>query len=67
MAQDDPELTDQHIAFYREYYQAVDFDFAVKCIDTKKLVAYFDITIWHDTNYSEIIACTVPKERSPIL
>lgn len=62
VAQDNPELTEEHIAFYREYYQAVDFDFAVKCLDAEKLVAYFGITIRHDTKYSEIIACTVAKD-----
>jgi hypothetical protein len=48
--------TPQQLSMWQQYFQTVDFDFAVKASTTSLPVAYFGIAVRHDTYFAELIA-----------
>ena len=52
-------LAAQQLSIWKEYFQTVDFDFAVKATHNGVSVAYMGIAIRRDTGFAELVAVTV--------
>ncbi|WP_088042226.1 hypothetical protein [Bacillus sp. EAC] len=58
-------LSNEQINMMNEYYQSIEFDYAVECKIGEQLIAYFGVTIRPDTAYSEILAVAFDEKAIP--